>query len=87
VFAGVWNVLLSLSRQLPAHHRTGRGGGQENSAPAVEHRSGLHRAGENGSGGYPGMGGTTTDAQGLSYYPSLDGALPLSFSLKARPAR
>jgi SAM-dependent methyltransferase len=31
----------------------------------------------------PGMGGTDLDAGGLSYYPYLEGALPLVFSLKA----
>lgn len=35
----------------------------------------------------PGMGGSATDESGLSYYPSLEGALPLTFSLKARPVR
>ena len=33
----------------------------------------------------PGMGGTTPDDEGLFYYPSLENALPLTFSLKARP--
>ena len=33
----------------------------------------------------PGMGGTARDGEGLFYYPSLEGALPLTFSLKARP--
>ena len=35
----------------------------------------------------PGMGGTTRDKEGLCYYPSLEGALPLAFSLKARVAK
>lgn len=30
-----------------------------------------------------GMGGTTADGEGLLYYPALEGALPLTFSLKA----
>lgn len=33
----------------------------------------------------PGMGGAAMDEDGLSYYPSLEGALPLALSLKARP--
>lgn len=32
----------------------------------------------------PGMGGTAIDDEGLLYYPDLEGALPLTFSLKAR---
>ncbi len=32
----------------------------------------------------PGMGGSTKDNNGLSYYPELDGKLPLVFSLKAQ---
>ena len=33
----------------------------------------------------PGMGGTTPDGEGLLFYPSLEKALPLTFSLKAIP--
>lgn len=33
----------------------------------------------------PGMGGTMPDSEGLFYYPPLQNALPLTFSLKARP--
>lgn len=33
----------------------------------------------------PGMGGTETDENGLSYYPEFEGKLPLVFSLKATP--
>ena len=32
-----------------------------------------------------GMGGTTADEDGLFYYPLLEGALPLTFSIKASP--
>lgn len=35
----------------------------------------------------PGMGGITRDKEGLCYYPSLEGAFPLTFSLKARAAK
>lgn len=31
----------------------------------------------------PGMGGITADEEGLLYYPALEGALPITFSLKA----
>lgn len=33
----------------------------------------------------PGMGGTTEDEEGLLYYPTLEGAVPITFSLKATP--
>lgn len=33
----------------------------------------------------PGMGGTALDEEGLSYYPHLEGAFPVVFSLKAVP--
>ena len=33
----------------------------------------------------PGMGGTTADEEGLLYYPTLEGAMPITFSLKATP--
>jgi hypothetical protein len=33
----------------------------------------------------PGMGGIRSDGDGLFYYPALEKALPLTFSLKATP--